>query len=455
VVLEGAVAVVEGYGEAESVVGVHDPGRFLGELSLLTGQAEKFGARITVPAEAKGLAQADGHHLIELDDGTSVSARTVVVATGARYRRLDVARLDQFEETSVYYAATQVEARVCRNDPVAVVGGGNSAGQATLFLAQHAARVQLVVREDDLGRNMSRYLVDRIQRLPNVEVLLRPRSGSCSGTPRWRRSWSGTTGPGSGASWMRGPCSCSSACSPTRAGWGTSSPWTSRASSSPAPTPPAPGMAPPGSTVAGRCRSRPAARACSPPATFAAAPSSGWPRPWARAPWPSAWCTSTSSRPESHDGEEAPSMPVTGVDRFERFFRAAAGLDVDKDDLRRYRDFVNRKLYDLLVIGQAAAKANGRDIIEPSDLPITRGPQEGIHEFEQLDEEVELQPILDDLAMLPQLDLAPSVDIEARCGHRRRPHPRSARAFKLLDPKVKNPRSEHWDRVFRLFDLLL
>ena len=79
--------------------------------------------------------------------------------------------MEQFEETSVYYAATQVEARVCRNDPVAVVGGGNSAGQATVFLAQHAARVWLVVREDALGRNMSRYLVDRIERLGNVEVL--------------------------------------------------------------------------------------------------------------------------------------------------------------------------------------------------------------------------------------------------------------------------------------------
>jgi thioredoxin reductase (NADPH) len=96
----------------------------------------------------------------------------VVIATGARYRRLDVPRLGQFEETSVYYAATQVEARVCRNDPVAVVGGGNSAGQATVFLAQHAGRVRLVVREDALSRNMSRYLVDRIERLGNVEVLL-------------------------------------------------------------------------------------------------------------------------------------------------------------------------------------------------------------------------------------------------------------------------------------------
>jgi hypothetical protein len=107
-------------------------------------------------------------------------------------------------------------------------------------------------------------------------------------------------------------------------------------------------------------------------------------------------------------------MPVTGVARFGRFFRAAAGLDVDKDDLRRYSDVVNHKLHDLLIIGQATARANGRDIIQPSDLPITKGLQERIHEFERLDEEVELQPILDGLAALPQLDLVVSVDTEAR-----------------------------------------
>ena len=134
-------------------------------------QAEKFGARINVPAEAIALERRDGHHVVKLDGGSSIAARTVIIATGARYRRLDLPRMEQFEETSVYYAATQVEARVCRNDPVAVVGGGNSAGQATVFLAQHAARVHLVVREDALGRNMSRYLVDRMERLGNVEVL--------------------------------------------------------------------------------------------------------------------------------------------------------------------------------------------------------------------------------------------------------------------------------------------
>ena len=96
-------------------------------------------------------------------------------------------------------------------------------------------------------------------------------------------------------------------------------------------------------------------------------------------------------------------MAVTAIARFERFFRSAAGLDVDKSDLRRYSDFVNDKLYDLLLRAQAAAKANGRDVIEPHDLPITKGLQERIHEFRTLDEEIELQPNLDHLAARPPL----------------------------------------------------
>jgi hypothetical protein len=84
------------------------------------------------------------------------------------------------------------------------------------------------------------------------------------------------------------------------------------------------------------------------------------------------------------------------------FFRAAAGLDVDKDDLIRDRDFVDQKLYDLVVVAQAAAKANGRDVIQPSDLPITKGLQECIREFQGIDEDVELQPILDQLAARPR-----------------------------------------------------
>ncbi|WTG30621.1 DUF1931 family protein [Streptomyces decoyicus] len=89
------------------------------------------------------------------------------------------------------------------------------------------------------------------------------------------------------------------------------------------------------------------------------------------------------------------------MSRFERFFRAAASLDVDKNDLKRYSDFVDGKLYDLLLVAQAAAKANDRDIVEPWDLPITKGLQESIHRFRRLDEEIELKPIIEQLAAHP------------------------------------------------------
>jgi thioredoxin reductase (NADPH) len=135
-------------------------------------QARKFGARFAVPAAAISVARNDGHYTVELDDAAPVTARSVIIATGARYRRLDVARLDHFEQTSVYYSASQAEALLCRDDPVAIVGGGNSAGQAAVFLSRYAAQVTLIVREHDLGENMSRYLIDQIGRLANVRVLL-------------------------------------------------------------------------------------------------------------------------------------------------------------------------------------------------------------------------------------------------------------------------------------------
>ena len=149
-------------------------------------------------------------------------------------------------------------------------------------------------------------------------------------------------------------------------------------------------------------------------------------------------------------------MALMGVNRFERFFRTAAGLDVDKDDLRRYSDFVNRKVYDLLLIGQAAAKANARDIIEPQDLPITKGLQESIHDFRRMDEEVDLRPMLEQLAALPPLELAYNEETEARLPEIIGGLSLSlARAFKILDPKLKNPQTEQWERAFRIFDLLL
>jgi thioredoxin reductase (NADPH) len=136
-----------------------------------TIQAEKFGARIGVPCEAASLRRDDGHYVVGLDDGQELTARTVVIATGVHYRKLPIAGLEPYEGTSVFYAATLMEAQVCRNDPVVVVGGGNSAGQATVFLSRYAAEVHLVVREEDLGASMSRYLADRIEQAPNVDVI--------------------------------------------------------------------------------------------------------------------------------------------------------------------------------------------------------------------------------------------------------------------------------------------
>jgi thioredoxin reductase (NADPH) len=134
-------------------------------------QAEKFGARISVPVTATSLGQReDGEHVVTLDDGSTIVARTVVVATGARYRKLPVPRLEDFEGVSVFYAATWMEAQLCRGDPVAVVGGGNSAGQATLFLSQHTPKVHLLIRGGALTADMSYYLAERIERAPNVEV---------------------------------------------------------------------------------------------------------------------------------------------------------------------------------------------------------------------------------------------------------------------------------------------
>ncbi|HEY0487265.1 MAG TPA: FAD-dependent oxidoreductase [Mycobacteriales bacterium] len=135
-------------------------------------QAEKFGAHISIPGEAVGLDEEEGYHVVRLADGRSLRGRTVLVVTGARYRRLDVPGMDRLERASVYYAATDIEARQCAPDPVAVVGGGNSAAQAAIFLADHVARVYLLIREGELTANMSQYLADRIRRNPRIEARL-------------------------------------------------------------------------------------------------------------------------------------------------------------------------------------------------------------------------------------------------------------------------------------------
>ena len=133
-------------------------------------QAEKFGAHLTAPCAATALREQAGHLVVGLADGTEVGGRAVIVATGARYRRLDVDRLADFECQGVYYAATPAEARECAAAPVVIAGGGNSAGQAAVFLADSGSPVTVVVRGPDLNASMSRYLVDRIDAHDRIRV---------------------------------------------------------------------------------------------------------------------------------------------------------------------------------------------------------------------------------------------------------------------------------------------
>jgi hypothetical protein len=149
-------------------------------------------------------------------------------------------------------------------------------------------------------------------------------------------------------------------------------------------------------------------------------------------------------------------MPVMNVAKFERFFRLAASLDVDKGDLRRYNDFLDQKIYDLLLIGQAHAKTNDHQLIWPSDLPVTKGLQENIHDFRDIDEQIELAPILEGLTKHPPMDLDYNDETKAEL-------PQIAggmsvalaRSFRVLVPGLKNPAYPDWDRAFQAFNLLL
>ena len=136
-------------------------------------QAQKFGAEMAISDEATNFSAdgADGTFTLGLQIGERVKARAVVLATGARYRRIDVENLEAFEASSVHYWASPFEAKLCANQEVALVGAGNSAGQAAVYLASQGAKVSMLVRRSDLAETMSRYLVDRIGSLPNIEVV--------------------------------------------------------------------------------------------------------------------------------------------------------------------------------------------------------------------------------------------------------------------------------------------
>ena len=133
-------------------------------------QAQKFGAQMLIAKNAKGLACDRRPYSIEIDNSERVSARTVIIATGAQYRKLRLENLSRFEGAGVYYGATHLEAQLCGGEEVIVVGGGNSAGQAAVFLAQTVRRVYMLVRAEGLAGTMSRYLIRRIEESPTIDL---------------------------------------------------------------------------------------------------------------------------------------------------------------------------------------------------------------------------------------------------------------------------------------------
>jgi thioredoxin reductase (NADPH) len=151
-------------------------------------QAQKFGARMIIPSTVAlitcGDQSADGNFCLQLSDGRAVRSRAVVVATGARYRRPECENLRAMEGFGVWYWASPIEARACAGEEVALVGGGNSAGQAAVFLAGHVAKVFMIVRGEGLGMSMSRYLVERIAATRNIELRTRTEIRALRGSPQ-------------------------------------------------------------------------------------------------------------------------------------------------------------------------------------------------------------------------------------------------------------------------------
>ena len=162
-------------------------------------QAQKFGADMMIPVEVKSLdcSRDDGAFGLMLDDGEVLRARSVVVASGARYRRPEIANLGAFEGRGVWYWASPIEARLCAEQEIVLVGGGNSAGQAAVFLSGHARKVTMVIRGGGLGASMSRYLIERIEATPNIELVFNTEVTGLEGTElaiervRWRSRLNG------------------------------------------------------------------------------------------------------------------------------------------------------------------------------------------------------------------------------------------------------------------------
>jgi thioredoxin reductase (NADPH) len=161
-------------------------------------QAQKFGVRTMIPTEVVRLALNETPIALHLSDGGRVKTSTVVVATGAHYRRLNVPNLADFEGRGVWYWASPIEARLCRNEEIVLVGGGNSAGQAAVFLRSFAAKIWMLVRGASLAESMSQYLIDRIEATDNIAVLTQTEIVAVSGSRekqlervRWRNNVTG------------------------------------------------------------------------------------------------------------------------------------------------------------------------------------------------------------------------------------------------------------------------
>ena len=176
-----------------------------GDLTSRTAvQALRLGARLNAPCEVVSLRPEGSFHVIVLGDGSEIPTRAVIVASGARYQRLALENLERFEGAGVYYAATDLEARVCAGAPVLVIGGGNSAGQAAIYLAQNNCGVKIAIRRDDLAQSMSRYLIERIEADPMIELITGVQVNRLAGGERLEQV---TLAPTAGGESRTLPCS--------------------------------------------------------------------------------------------------------------------------------------------------------------------------------------------------------------------------------------------------------
>ena len=147
---------------------------------------------------------------------------------------------------------------------------------------------------------------------------------------------------------------------------------------------------------------------------------------------------------------------IMGISQFEHFFRTAASLDVDKSDLKRMSDFLNKKIHDMLLIAQAKAKANEAPVIRYVDLPLTKGLQESMHQFRKLDVALEVEPILQQLEKLPPMDLDYEDSLVEKLPDLLGGLTYAlAQTFKTIDPTLKNPQTKDWDKAEAIFDLLV